>query len=150
MNNISAPGTAYKHLDAFVGKWNTAGYAKASATRPAVEIRGTDSYEWLPGGFFLLHRVDVQMGSERNESIEVIGFDASSNTYPMHFFDNRGNTGTMRAKFNNGTWTFLSDALRFTGSFSEDGKTLSGRWEQSADGTTWTHWMDIRLTKSSS
>jgi len=38
-----------------------------------VPITGTDIYEWLPGGFFLLHRVDVVIGEQAVRAIELIG-----------------------------------------------------------------------------
>jgi hypothetical protein len=30
-----------------------------------IPIIGTDIYEWLPGGFFLVHHVDVMIGDQR-------------------------------------------------------------------------------------
>ena len=134
------------YLDPFVGKWKTTGQIKEPG-KPLIKIEGTDTYEWLPGGFFLLHKVDVQIGSGKNESLEIIGFDAEMNSFSMHSFDNYGNKGVMQAKLNNDVWTFLSESMRFTGSFSRDEKTLLGIWEQSSDGITWNHWMDITLTK---
>jgi len=38
-----------------------------------VPITGTDIYEWLPGGFFLLHHVDVVIGEQAVRAIELIG-----------------------------------------------------------------------------
>jgi hypothetical protein len=32
---------------------------------PPVPISGTDSYQWLPGGFFLVHQVDRVIGQQR-------------------------------------------------------------------------------------
>lgn len=50
---------------------------------PATRITGTDAYEWLPGGFFLLHHVDVHVGDEKVDAFEVIGgYDAATGTYP--------------------------------------------------------------------
>lgn len=38
---------------------------------------------------------------------------------------------------------------RFTGTFSEDGRTVTGRWEGSRDGTTWTPDFDLTYRKVS-
>jgi len=38
----------------------------------------------------------------------------------------------------------LDFSQRFTGTFSDDGTTISGRWENSGDGSTWEH--DFKLT----
>jgi hypothetical protein len=106
-----------------------------------------DTYEWLPGGFFLLHRVDVRIGGERVEAVEIIGWDASTGTYFAHSFDSRGNVESMRASVEGGVWTFLGEAERFTGGFGDGGRTLSGTWER-RDGSRWLPWMDVRLTKT--
>jgi len=141
-----APGPAYRLLDAFVGTWHTTGNMKTGDEDNDVVIAGTDTYEWLPGGFFLLHKVDVLMGTEHKESLEVIGFDASTNSYPMHAFDNQGEYGMMYASEHHGIWTFASENLRFTGAFSEDRNTISGIWEQNVD-DKWELLMDIKLVR---
>lgn len=147
IDSIRNPKVAHKNLEPFVGKWNTVGNIKSINGSSPGQMKGTDIYEWLPGGFFLLHKVDVQMDTERKQSIEIIGYDESTDTYPMHFYDNEGNSGTLHASLDNGTWTFLSDTLRFTGCFSEDGKILTGVWEQRDDTSDWIAWMEVRLTR---
>jgi hypothetical protein len=141
------PNPSLKHLELFVGKWNTQGEIKASPYSPAGKIIGTDTYEWLPGGFFLVHRVDVRTGDQKNESIEIIGYDAMRKTYPMHSFDSQGNHIVMQASVVGDTWTFIGVSMRFMGAFSDDGKSISGKWEYFDDDSSWHHWMDVRLTK---
>ena len=141
---IQTPGPAYRLLDAFIGTWHTTGNMKTGRNNDDIIVVGTDTYEWLPGGFFVLHKVDVLMGTERKESVEVIGFDASTNSYPMHSFDNQGEYGIMHATEHHGIWTFASESLRFTGAFGEDGNTISGIWEQNVD-DNWELLMDIKL-----
>ncbi|KAA2241704.1 DUF1579 domain-containing protein [Chitinophaga agrisoli] len=141
------PGSAHRLLDPFAGKWRTEGWIRETADHPAIKIQGTDTYEWLPGGYFLLHRVDVEIGEERNETIEIIGFDQEHERYTMQHFDNKGNTGIMYGSVADGIWTFLGTSLRFTGGFTQDGRTLSGIWEQTTDGKNWTPLMDITLSK---
>jgi hypothetical protein len=144
----STPDPALKHLDAFVGKWKTEGQIKESPFGPSGKLVGTDTYEWLAGGFFLIHRVDVCMGDQKNESIEMIGYDASSNTYPMHSFDSQGNSIAMQARIKGDTWTFTGESMRFTGTFGKDRKSISGKWESLGDDSKWHHWMDVKLTKA--
>jgi hypothetical protein len=145
--NTQQPTGGLRLLDPFAGKWHTTGLIPETPEHPAMTVTGTDTYAWLPGGHFLLHTVDVMVGDEKTETTEIIGFEAEQNRYPMRYFDNKGNTGLMYASFNNGTWTFQGDTLRFTGSFNEDQQTISGIWEQSADGQQWSHFMDIKLTR---
>ena len=144
---LPKPDPALKRLNTFVGKWNTEGEIKESPFGPAGKLIGTDTYEWLAGGFFLIHRVDVRMGDQHNESIELIGYDASSNTYPMNSFDSQGNSIVMQARMTGDTWTFTGESMRFSGTFSRDGKSISGKWEY-LDSSNWHHWMDVKLTRA--
>lgn len=138
---------ALKRLDAFTGTWKTEGKIIATDKSPAISIEGSDTYEWLPGGWFLLHRVDVRMGEQQIDSIEIIGYDPSTGKYPMHYFGYQGSKGVMYAALNDNIWTFTGETERFTGSFNESGDVLSGKWER-LDDDNWVGWMDIKLTKS--
>jgi hypothetical protein len=59
----------------------------------------------------------------------------------MHDFDSRGVYTVFAVSPSDGTWTFPRDApgfsQRFTGTFSDDGNTVTGRLELSEDGSTW-------------
>ena len=55
---------------ALVGRWRSEGPVVGEVPVP---ITGTDIYEWLPGGFFLLHHVDVVIGEQAVRAIELIG-----------------------------------------------------------------------------
>ena len=136
-----------KQLQPFVGIWHTEGKILSNSGAPAIEIEGTDAYEWLPGEYVLLHKVDVLMGTTRKKSIEVIAFDALSKSYIMHHFDPFGSTGTMHASYQDGFWKFLGESIRFSGSFNESEDIFSGVWEQLNDSYNWHHWMDIKLSR---
>ena len=47
---------ALARLDAFAGEWETTGVMATGET-----FRATDTYEWVAGGHFLLHRFDAEM-----------------------------------------------------------------------------------------
>ena len=142
------PSPELKRLDILVGTWSTQGKVEANPTDPGVKIIGTDTYEWQHGGFFLIHRVDVRIGDEKIEAIEIIGgYDASSQTYPMRSFDSQGNFVTMEASVNDdGLWTFTGESARATLAVSDDGNTLTAKWERLTDGSKWLPWMDLKLT----
>lgn len=140
------PNKALKCLDVFVGTWKTEGEIKATETAPAIPIAGTDTYKWLPGNWFMFHRVDVRMGDEQIYSTEIIGYDPSTGKYPMHYFGHQGRTGVMHAELEDNSWKFTGEEERFTGSFNKSGDIITGKWERLDDGD-WVHWMDITLTK---
>lgn len=137
----------HDQLNRFVGRWNTVGKVPATKTTPEAGVIGTDTYEWLPGEHFLLHKADVLVGDDKNETLEVIGFDKLNRKYTMQHYDNKGNSGYMTATYENGDWIFLGETLKFTGGFKNDDNEFSGIWEQSTNGKNWTHFMDIKLTR---
>lgn len=140
------PAPELKRLDALVGLWRSEGETLGS---PSIKIHGTDAYEWLPGGFFLIHRVDVHMGDDKVDALEVIGpYEADSRSYPMRSFDNAGSFSTMQASVSDeGVWTFAGDTMRTTLTIADDGQTMKAHWEQSSDGTHWQPWMNMRFTR---
>ncbi len=113
-----------------------------------------DTYEWLPGGFFLLHHIDGRVGDDEVKGIEIIGYDAASRTYRTHFFDSRGNTGTEELTVRDNIWTWAGSGVmgekahRCTSVLSDDGHTFTAHHERSSDGSNWSPWMDVKLTKA--
>lgn len=134
--------TPLQKLQVFVGTWKTEG-----ETRAGDKISGTDSYEWFPGGHFLQHHINVQMGGQQVKGLEMIGYDPATGKYPMHFYDNQGNNTVSQATEHNGAWTFTGEKERGTFTFSENGNVLSGTWEGSENGKDWAPIMDVKLTK---
>lgn len=41
----------------------------------------------------------------------------------------------------------LSFSQRYEGTFSDDGRTIAGRWEISHDGSTWEHDFDLNYAR---
>jgi hypothetical protein len=141
------PTSAHKLMGALEGRWRTEGKTIATQDAPSIAIAGTDTYEWLPGGFFMIHHVDVRMGQDEAKTLEVIGYDVATNTYPTTFFDNQGNTGSYRATVNNDAWTFQGASDRATLTISNAGNTMQAHWERTDDGVQWQDWMFITLTR---
>ena len=91
-----APGPETRRLGALVGRWRSEGYIVGDARLP---ITGTDVYEWLPGGFFLVHHVDVVIGDQKVQAIEIIGeYDPATDSFTARAYDNLGNVTIMRAR----------------------------------------------------
>ncbi|MBG9941083.1 DUF1579 family protein [Brevibacillus formosus] len=144
---VLKPDPALSHLNVFVGKWMTEGLITESPSGPAVKLKAIDTYEWLPGGFFLIHHVDGLMGDKEVKTIEIIGYDASNQVYFTHAYDNHGSMASYYANLLGRDWKITGNTERFSGKFSVDGNTLIGTWELLGNDEKWTHWMDIRLTK---
>lgn len=140
-------GPALARLGALVGIWRTEGRTIGTPTEPAITIEGTDAYEWVAGGRFLLHRVDVRMGEVAVEAVEIIGYDETTGTYPTHAFDNSGTVATYHFTERDGVWTIAGDGERSTLEVDPAGDSMRARWERARDGSTWEPWMDMRFTR---
>jgi Protein of unknown function (DUF1579) len=139
-----------RRLAPLVGRWRTQGWTRASADAPRARIEAVDTYEWLPGGFALLHVVDAMVGDEKVEGAEIIGYDPARGAYMTQYF---GSDGPNRYEASLGeeagalVWRMRSATDRFTGTFRADGNTITGHWELLEDGSAWRPWMDTTLTK---
>jgi hypothetical protein len=144
------PDTAQQRLAALIGRWRTEGWTIATASSPAVQIDATDTYEWLPGRFSILHKVDARVGEEHVEGAEIIGLDPTRDGYLTQYFGSDGPNAYEASLAEVGgalTWAMWSAADRFTGTFSEDGDTITGHWERLDDEGGWQPWMNVTLTR---
>jgi hypothetical protein len=141
----------HKRLQALVGSWQTTGQTTPSPSAAGAKIDATDTYEWLPGGFGLLHTVDARVGDERVEGAEIIGYEPSRGAYITQYFGSDGpNAYEASLTEEDGVlvWRMRSERDRFTGTFSADGSSIAGHWELVGDDGSWHPWMDITLTKN--
>jgi hypothetical protein len=88
-----------------VGRWRSQGHIVGDAP---VQITGTDIYQWLHGGFFLVHHVDVVIGDQQVQAIELLGeYDPAADAFTARAYDNQGNVTVMRARVDEqGVWRF--------------------------------------------
>jgi hypothetical protein len=141
------PNLALERLDALVGEWT----AEATVpSDPPLAVRGRTAFEWLTGGSFLVQRWDVAH-PDFPDGIAIIGSDASAEAYRQHYFDTRGVSRVYEMSLRDNVWKLWRDSpdfsQRFTGMFSDDGKTITGRWEKSSDGWNWEHDFDLTYVK---
>jgi Protein of unknown function (DUF1579) len=146
MENLKAE--ELNQLRKFVGRWNTSGVIRSSGNTPGEVVTGIDTYEWLPGEYFLLHKADVSIGIDKSETFEIIGFDSKIGKFTMQYYDNKGGTGLMLAECQDDNWEFVGDDLRFSGGFKNEGTEFSGIWEQRTEESKWTPFMEIALIKA--
>jgi hypothetical protein len=158
----SAPSPELQRLGALVGRWRSQGHIVGEVP---VSITGTDVYAWLAGGFFLVHHVDVMIGQQQVQALELIGeYDPPTDSYTARAYDNLGNVTIMRARVDDqGVWMFTGGgdvapvaqpldaegggAVRSTLTISPDRTSMTARWERSDDGASWQPWMDMTFTR---
>ena len=134
-----------KQLSFLIGKWHTSGRLLAENADSSSVIRGMDTYEWIAGGEFILHTVDVFMGKERAQVSEIIGPGKRGKKFFMTSYDNSGAVITMNASLTaKGVLRLGDDKMRATLSRNRDG-SMTARWE--LFNRTWKPWMEIELRK---
>jgi hypothetical protein len=145
-SNARAPTDVdLEQLDAFVGKWHMEGQQLAGPAGPAAPISALQSYEWMAGNQFLVHRFDGHVGDSPASCIEVIGFDSERRYFRAHTFYNNGQMNVWDIDKRDGRWRVLGDwnasgrsmKVRCLIDFTDDQSTMDSTWEQSSDGLTW-------------
>ena len=140
-------GPQHEALDAWVGRWINQGHTLDGDGKPGMTITTSDVYEWVPGGFFVVHSAYGRVGEFGGGAVEVIGWDEGSGEYRSHLFDNAGNVVVSRLVARGDTWTYYGDTTRSTVVFSDDNHVQTVRHERTDDGTSYVPSMRVTLTK---
>ncbi len=142
-----SPGPEHRRLDIFIGKWINEGHTVATAEAPSVRILTSDVYEWMPGGFFVLHTAYGRIGNVDVGGTEIISYDPSTKTYRSLLFDSQGNINEDELTAEGNTWTWAGATHRATATFTDNGKTQVCRHERLDQNGQWVHAMDVVLVK---
>jgi Protein of unknown function (DUF1579) len=124
------PDPALKRLEKFVGTWEMRGHTLNSK---ADNVIGRATFEWLPGGFFMQQRIELNFLGMELRSLELIRYDPETQTFPSFVYSNmspvplpykwevQGDTLTISVNYGPINATFK-------GKFSKDGSSFSGSW----------------------
>jgi hypothetical protein len=155
------PDREQERLWSIAGEWATDGHVVGD---PPLPVKGSDTYEVLPGGYFLVHHVDVTVGDREVRAIEVIGEPAPHvGGFLARSFDDRGNAEVMRVTVDDeGVFHFTGGPeiasaaqpadtttarVRSTLTVAPDRRSMTALWERSEDGHSWEPWMNITFTQ---
>lgn len=147
---MTTPADDLRAFEPIIGRWKTSGTVFDGQGTAIQTITGTDEYEWMTGGRWVMHRIDVMMGDQRSQGLELIGDrDAGTGRYQMRAFDVGGSFSTMTALPQpDGSWLLEGDGARtmFTPA-GPDRPFMMAIWERHAADRSegWIHWMDVRL-----
>jgi hypothetical protein len=134
-----------ERLEPFIGEWSI------EASFPDAPV-GYSVFEWALDGHFLMQRSEIPH-PDAPDGLVIVAAEPEGDGYLQHYFDSRGVVRLYAMTFEDGVWTLLRNkpdfsplnfSQRFTGEFSPDGNTISGRWETSEDGSSWE--LDFELT----
>jgi hypothetical protein len=133
-------------LNILIGTWDTTITLLNPDGSEGEKSPVTDAYEWSPNGHFLYHDVDATMGGKRMQSLEIIA-PREDGRYQTRSYDADGSINDFTAALDGRAWTIDGEVQRFRGTFSEDGQTLTGGWEQRGDDGGWSPLMTVVLKK---
>ena len=150
------PSPEHQRLEVFLGKWTQVGEAQESPYGSAGKLTSTDTFEWLPGGFFMLHRWESRQGTTEFKATEILGYDSRNRVYTSHIFDNFGNSGSYRYMVKGNTWTSTGDSVvggkqlkeRCTTVIATPSTSFSVKCEYSPDGTKWLPNFNLTSTRA--
>lgn len=137
---------ALEPLDALVGEWALKAGPPGGEPWPG---EGRVTFEWLSERTFLIERWVVP---DAFDGIAIIGAGDEPGTLRRHYFDARGEHRIYEMTLRDGVWKQWRDApdpfpQRFTGTFDDDGTTITSRWEKAADGSNWEADIDVTYRK---
>src|SRR5215218_5308677 len=120
---------ALRALEPLVGTWSIEATGADGKRWPG---EGRMSVEWHESGQHLVQRTTVDL-PEAPDTVSVIGCDAANGSYVQVYTDDRGVCRIYQMTFGDGHWTLQREgepfAQRFTATFSDDGRTITGRWQ---------------------
>lgn len=147
--------TMLRALDRFVGEWTmTAGPPGGPPWPGEARVR----FEWTEGEVFLAERWTLGAAGLPEDTptsgTSIIGCDAAHGAYVQLYTDDRGVCRVYQMGLRDGEWTLWRAgppfAQRFTGVFSPDGQTITGRWELQEPGEAWRIDFDVTYTRGAS
>ena len=127
---LPKPDPALQRLDRFVGTWSMEGHLVGSDENA---ITGRATYRWVPGGFFLEQRIELDFMGLKIDSLELVGYDPETKTFPSTVYSNMSPAPLPYR------WEVHDDDVTisvsygpldatFRGRFSEDGERFEGGW----------------------
>ena len=134
-------------LQTFVGAWRLEGRQLETEIGPAADITGVERYEWLSGGYFLVHHFHAHVGGEKAACLEVIGYDAGQDLFPVRTFYDNGHVSEWSIREGSGVWIMTGDQpiagelrrVRCAIVFM-DPRVRTCLWEYSVEGAWRTFW----------
>ncbi|HSH65473.1 MAG TPA: DUF1579 family protein [Bacteroidia bacterium] len=135
---LPEPSEELKKLQVFVGKWIVEGQnLSADPIAPNTEVAGVQTYDWLPGNFFLVGKWDRQFDNSENIGIGMLGFDVIKDEFFRTNYDNLGSAKTFHVDCYRNIWKLRGEKERATIIFSSDGQTFIEDWEILKDEYNW-------------
>lgn len=122
------PHPALRKFDRFIGTWDMTGRLVGSNEET---IKGRTTFEFLPGGYFVLQTGTIDFGQFKVANHELIRYDPETDTFPSTVYPSMfGQPLPYLWKLEGDNLTIETDYLgaTFHGSWNENGTVFSGGW----------------------
>src|SRR5262245_36145923 len=113
---LPKPDARLREFERFIGTWDMQG---RTLDADADNVRARATFEYLPGGFFVAQRFRADFDGLPIESLEIIGYDPESGTFPSTVYANMAATPLAYR------WQLEGDQVTIT--TDELGATFRGR-----------------------
>lgn len=133
----------HERLQIFIGKWHAEGKSYAAGQKKQ-NPRGVkekwlsdESFEWLPGQFFVMQRWDAMTGANAFQGIAIISWDDTNKHFVTRSYENHGFVRDYLTSVDGETWTFTGETERARVEFADGGDTQKIAWEWRQIGEDW-------------
>ena len=150
------PDPAMKKLHVWVGRWTFDGEQKPGPLGPGGKFTGECNCHMILGGFFLQCQCQERLLNSEMPVLEIFGYDPVNKNFPSEFYFGEGSriswvltiTGTTSNWA--GKWTVAGKQYQVKQNIvlSPDSTSMTHKGEISADGETWTPFLEAEWTKA--
>ena len=138
---------ALRKLERLIGEWTLSVSAPDGEPWPG---SGRTVFAWDPSGAFVTQRTTIDR-PDAPDSLCIIGCDAENGTYFQLYSDARGVCRVYEMTIAGPQWTLTRRGdpfpQRFTATISDDGESMTARWERADDGENFAPDFDIAYRK---
>jgi hypothetical protein len=118
---------------------------------PAARVKAVETYEWLTGKAFIVHRFEGRVGDAPAASIEVIGPVTEGASFPVRAFYDSGIASEWQLKARGTTtwvvtrtWPIAGRDAQVRCTIIDGGDEMTARWEYAINGGDWQVSWDIK------
>lgn len=143
-------------LELFLGTWRTSGRQYDCPFGRAGSIVMLETYQWLAGERYMIHRVDGRIDDDPLACIEIISNDSSRSACVVHSYYDDGRSNEWQLDEHAGAWRLQgswrlrneSIAVRATIWFQNGGNTRATKWEYSQGGQPFQPFWEVTSSKT--
>ena len=139
----------------FVGRWDLeAVFPAGHPIEGNADARA--EFELILDRAFLLERSEVDHPDAPN-GYSITAANTDGDGYTQHYFDSRGVARLYEVTFDGRLWTLTRERAdfspldfkqRYTGTFSDDGRSILGAWEICFEGEEWQKDFDLNYRRA--